>query len=152
MDPSCAELAAMSFIEDVFTWLEMEPHHIAAVRVAFGPSTSLRSWARIPEGRFRQAVADLVIKVPDLDDRKINPMEEGQIGEVRRIALLAMAGQGPPQPTGQAAAGALGLLPLQVQGGAESTQGEGAGAAGQAAGSGAGGAGAGAGSRDRAHR
>ena len=71
---------------------------------------SLRSWARVPDAAYAAAVA--AMKVPGKDDaeRELSPMEAGQVGEILRLAKLALtkakgpggqlvagSGQGPAQ-------------------------------------------------------
>ena len=124
MDPTVEECAKFENISDVFQWLEMDPPLCAALTAATGAKNSLRSWARIPAERYTEV--DKTSMVNDGGaERWQTPAEEGQAGDVRRIALLALqdpsasAGGGKgqqhtPQIAGtqgsasQAATGALG--------------------------------------------
>ena len=65
-------------------------------------ATSLRVWARIEAGRFMEAVSELKMKDGD-GVRQLTPMEEGQAGEVCRIAKLAATASGPSAATAQLA-------------------------------------------------
>ena len=103
MDPTASELASFKVIGDIFTWLELEPFQVTALTAAVGSAPRLLSWARIPETRFRLSVSALRVKPDDEEERILTPMEEGQVGEVCRIARLALAAaaKGPPPSLGQ---------------------------------------------------
>ena len=106
MDPTPTELKALTDITKVFEWLEMDTPLVKAVQAAMGTSKSLRSWARIPEGRFMDTIEKLEVTLENDTTRKITPMEEGQAGEVVRIAKLALCG--PTDPMRPSAPGRLG--------------------------------------------
>lgn len=110
MDPTCEELAAISDIQGVFKWLELTPEVAEALTAAVGAGTALRPWARVPPERFAKVVAALKV-----GDRILTPVEEGQAGEVSRIARLALTG--PPPTAGasvSASQGAPQVLPVEA--------------------------------------
>ena len=135
MDPTAEECAAFKTIQDVFEWLEMDPPLCAALTAATGAKSSLRSWARIPAERYTEVLKTLMVNDGGVERRQ-TPAEEGQAGDVRRIALLALqgpsasarAGGGKGQQhtsqsagiqgsAGQAATGAMGSGAVSGQGG-----------------------------------
>ena len=65
--------------------------------VGNGPESSSRSWARIPAERFTDVVKNLMVSDKGVE-RKQTPAEEGQAGDVRKIALFAL--QGPSECAG----------------------------------------------------
>ena len=95
MDPTRTELASFVTVADVFQWLETTAAVEEALSLAMGATTSLRSWARIPDDRYNTAVRALTI-----GERALTPAEEGQVGEVARIARLALLARNPPPPGG----------------------------------------------------
>ena len=70
----------------------------------------MRSWARIPDERYRSTVAALKI-----GERILTPAEEGQVGEVSRLARLALLARTLP-PTRGAVQPASGSGPLVPEG------------------------------------
>ena len=97
MDPTFEECAKFESISDVFQWLEMEPPLCAAFTAATGAKSSLCSWARIPAERYTEVVTTIMVNDGGVERRQ-TPAEEGQAGDVRRIALLAL--QGPSASAG----------------------------------------------------
>ena len=59
-----------------------------AVAETMGVSEALRSWARIKDERYSTAIATVKVGV-----RELTPAEEGQVGEVPRLARAALAAQ-----------------------------------------------------------
>ena len=59
MDPSVAELLAMTTVDNVFEWLESTKELQDAMTAAMGAPPSLRSWAHIPDSRFEAEVRSL---------------------------------------------------------------------------------------------
>ena len=56
MDPTPQELATFNSILAVFKWLEMADDVGTALTGAMGASDSLRSWARIPDDRYKDTI------------------------------------------------------------------------------------------------
>ena len=104
MDPSVAELLAMTTVDNVFEWLESTKELQDAMTAAMGAPPSLRSWAHIPDSRFAAEVRGFKV-----GDRSLTPAEEGQVGQVSRIARLALLAR-----TSSAVGGAN--LPLAMSG------------------------------------
>ena len=75
----------------------MDPPLCAALTAATGAKSCLRSWARIPAARFTEVIKTLMVNDGGVERRQ-TPAEEGQAGDVRRIALLAL--QGPSASAG----------------------------------------------------
>ena len=98
MDPSAAELKTFISIDKIFEWLELPQDIAGALVTATGAGTGLRAWARIPAVRFSSVVANLKV-TRDGNEQILTPAEEGQAGEVARLALLALTGG----PSAQAA-------------------------------------------------
>jgi len=111
MDPTNEELCKFKEIADVFTWLEMEPELVTGVFAVMGKATSLRAWGRIPPKRFEEAISTIKVKDGE-SERGINPMEEGQVGEILRVVRMALG----PLPSGAAAGdqGAARVLPVRA--------------------------------------
>ena len=97
MDPTAEECAAFNTIQDVVEWLEMDPQLCAAFTAATGVKSSLRSWARIPAERYTEVIKTLMVNDGGVERRQ-TPAEEGQAGDLRRIALLLL--QGPSASAG----------------------------------------------------
>ena len=116
MDPTTEELAKIQDIHGVFEWLELAPDIAEALTAAVGAGPTLRPWARVPAERFAKVVAALTV-----GERPLTPAEEGQAGEVARIARLALAGPTPAtgttflatQGAASSQGAALQVLPLE---------------------------------------
>ncbi len=89
MDPTPQELATFDSILAVFKWLEMPDDVGTALTGAMGASDSLRSWTRIPDDRY-----DDTIKGMRMDERKLTPSEEGQVGECATLGPTGPRGVG----------------------------------------------------------
>ena len=106
MDPSSVELAEIKTLEDIFAW-------VGVVDRAGPPSTDFRSGllralggpqlvrqlVAIPLQSYTSALRELKVLVitPALDEapelkvqRQLTPLEEGQVGTVRRVARLVL--------------------------------------------------------------
>jgi hypothetical protein len=92
MDPKPQELATFDSILAVFKWLEMPDDVVAALSEAMGANNALRTWACIPMDRFTATIEGLKIGE---GLRDLTPAEEGQAGEVPRLARLAVTAQAP---------------------------------------------------------
>ena len=106
MDPSFVELASISDIGGVFQWLDISSDVAAALRAAIGDHSSLRAWARVPPARFAAAISALTVTAEGTEGpttRPLSPMEEGQVGDVVRVAGLALRATMGPQAPGLAA-------------------------------------------------
>ena len=82
MDPSHSDLLAIEDITGVFQWLELAPEVAEAITQAMGATQSLRSWARIPEARYTEALAAVRVGA-GVAARVLTPAEEGQGGRNR---------------------------------------------------------------------
>ena len=61
MDPIRSELMSFMTIGDIFSWLETTNVIEEALTTAMGATTSLRSWAHIPDERFHAEVRILKV-------------------------------------------------------------------------------------------
>lgn len=73
----------------------------AVLTEAMGSPKTLRAWARISAARFGAECASLEVTVagedsegPEPKRRKLTPAEEGQVGEVLRLAVASLKGAG----------------------------------------------------------
>ena len=118
MDPSPSELAQLTSVEAVLQWVGVADsagppavNFKAAFLTALGNPSMLRHIVAIPVGRYEKACAEVQVEVvtPATEGtaevktaRGLTPIEEGQAGEVQRIARLALGwplvGNG-PSPT-----------------------------------------------------
>ena len=99
-DPSAEELATFLAISDVFGWLEMQEGLVEALSKATGAQNmTMRAWARIPAPRWASMITTMQVEGENGENRSLNPVEEGQVGEVSRI-LAMLAGRGPTPATG----------------------------------------------------
>ena len=112
MDPTRLELLGFTDITSVFEWLELDAEVAKEVTKVMGAAIGLRSWARIPPDRYAKALA--TVRVGEgTAARELTPAEEGQAGEISRLARLALETKagltGPSQAAGGAQAGASAL-------------------------------------------
>ena len=94
----------MTSASDIFAWLEATKELEDALTAAMGDPRSLRGWAHIPDSRFEAEVRSLKV-----GERNLTPAEEGQAGQVARIARSALLAR-----TSSAGGGAS--LPLMMSG------------------------------------
>ena len=60
--PSAADLATFSDVDAIAGWLEMEAELVDALSSAAGArSRTLRTWARIPAGRWASMIANMKV-------------------------------------------------------------------------------------------
>ena len=116
-EPTAADLATFTEVGDIATWLEMDPEVLEALKKATGAkSYSLRLWAKIPAARWAAMLPTMMVADVEADggERLVNPVEEGQVGELREILLMLLQ-RGPPPATGGGGA----ELPVHPAGGVE---------------------------------
>ena len=113
MDPSAAELKTSNSINDFVQWLEI-PTDIATALLESLTATDIAT--DIPAARFSSVVSKLKV-TRDGIEKELTPAEEGQAGEVARIALLALtkgpSAQRAAEPEKQAGSGGP-QLPLNT--------------------------------------
>ena len=118
MDPTSEELRAIDSIEKVFEWVGVEDrdgppstNFRSAFSRALGGPRLVRQIVAIPLASYSRALLELKVRVttPGVDqapatvnERSLTPLEEGQVGTVRRVARLVMGltpdEAGTPQP------------------------------------------------------
>ena len=116
-EPTDADLATFTEVGDIATWLEMDPEVLEALKKATGAkSYSIRLWAKIPAARWAAMLPTVTVADVEAEggERPVNPVEEGQIGELREILLMLLQ-RGPPPATGGGGA----ELPVHPAGGTE---------------------------------
>ena len=92
--PTRTDLEGFTDIDAIAAWLEMEQEVIEALATAAGAKgRSLRSWARIPTGRWSNMITTLKVTTDLGQERSLTPIEEGQVGELQTI-LGTLAGGG----------------------------------------------------------
>ena len=107
--PSQADLATFTDIDAIAGWLEMDPGLVDAVAGAAGArSRTLRTWARIPAGRWATMIATMKVTSDLGVERALTPIEEGQVGDLQSILATLAAGGAPPPTEDQGGAGGTG--------------------------------------------
>ena len=107
MDPTPAELAAISTIPHAVAWIGMQQPVLDALLEAMGGLDLLREIVLIPTAAWDEAVAAVRILVPGVGDappadRAPRARELGQIASLRRVARLRLGL--PPEEAGGAVA------------------------------------------------
>ena len=106
MDPSTSELAQLTSVEAVLQWIGIAnragppaENFKDAFMAALGNPSLLRHIVAIPEARYQKVCTELQVEcttpaagsTPEVKvSRGLTPVEEGQAGEVQRIARLAL--------------------------------------------------------------